>query len=65
VVGTLDDYEGNVHRHCILGALARMLERGISVCFGLDSEEDYVYLVLKTLEKEQKLKMVGGKKRKK
>ncbi len=64
VTGTIDDYTGNIHRHCILGALARMLANGLSVCFGIDSEEDFVYLVLKTLEKEQKLKMITSKPKK-
>ncbi len=61
VTQTLDDYKGNVHRHCILGGLARMLANGITVCFGISNDEDYVYLVLKTLEKEQKIRMLTTK----
>ncbi len=61
VTGTLKDYTGKIHKHCILGALARMLANGISVCFGIDTEEEFTYLVLKTLEKEGKLKMYSTK----
>jgi ERCC4-type nuclease len=51
VTQTLEQYDGRVHEHCILGALARMLSKGITVCFGIVCEEQFVYLVLKTLEK--------------
>jgi ERCC4-type nuclease len=62
VTQTLDDYKGNVHRHCILGAMARLLVEGMTICFGISNEEDFVYLVLKTLEKEGKLKIVVPRK---
>jgi ERCC4-type nuclease len=61
VTGSINDYKGNVHKHCILGALARLLADGIIVCFGINNDEDFVYLVLKTLEKEGKLRLIKPK----
>lgn len=61
VTQTIKDYKGHVHKHCILGGLARMLEKGMTVAFGIDNDEDFVYLVMKVLEKEGKLKMIVPK----
>ncbi len=64
VTGTPKERTSNIHIHAIWGALASVLVSGVKVCFGLDSEEDLVYLVLKTMEKHGKLKMVSSKKEK-
>ena len=59
VTGTLDDITVNIHRHALLGALASVMAHGVCVCFGLNNEDDFVYLLLKTFEKYGKLKMVN------
>jgi len=65
VTGTLDDITINIHRHAVLGALASVMAHGINVCFGLNSEDDFTYLLLKVFEKHGLLRMVTPKKPKK
>ncbi len=60
---TLQEYEGNVHPHCALGALARLLVSDISVCFGIPNKESFCYLLLKIIEKDKGIKTIITKKR--
>ncbi len=64
VTGTLDDIAVNIHRHALLGALASIARKGITVVFGLNNEDDFVYLTLKIFEKYGKLQMVNSTKKK-
>lgn len=61
---TLEEYSGNVHPHAILGALARLLADDVKVCFGISDSEEFCYLMLKVLEKLEKLKVIIPKKKK-
>jgi ERCC4-type nuclease len=62
VTGTLDDITIHIHRHAVLGALASVMAHGINVCFGLNNEDDFTYLLLKLLEKYGKLQMITPRK---
>ena len=55
VSGTFADCTVNIYRHSLLGALARVMAEGVNVCFGVDSDEDLVYLVIKILENHKKI----------
>ena len=54
VTGNLCDKTSKIHQHSLLGALARMLVEDIQVVFGLQNEDDFVYLLLKICEKHGK-----------
>jgi len=57
---TTDGFENltiNIHRHALLGALASVLKSGISVCFNIADEDDFVYLLLKIFEKHGKFRL--------
>jgi len=60
-----DNLEVNIHRHAFLGALASVLKSGTSVCFNIDNDEDFVYLLLKIFEKHGKLRLVASKPKRK
>ena len=58
VTGNLCDRTSKIHIHSLLGGLARLYVEDIQVMTGLSNEDDFVYFLLKLLEKDGKLKMV-------
>jgi len=65
VTGTIDECTVNMHRHALLGALASVVAHGITVIFGLNNDDDFVYVLLKLFEKHGLLKMVNSRRKKK
>ena len=54
VTGELADRTSKIHIHSLLGGLARLYVEDIQVMTGLSNENDFVYFLLKLLEKDGK-----------
>ena len=57
VTGNLCDRTSQIHIHALLGGLARFYVEDGQVMTGLSDEDDFVYFLLKLLEKDGKLTM--------